>query len=203
MCRHPRPENRQQPTPTPNNTDGTEVQINRLAKFGLWVSLVSLLGVIVQLPWYASLVLALLAAVIGCVAKVQIDRSNGTLKGNTTRFFSDHYCLHCNCHSLGPTPTKSTRNIGFAVRLPAPSIRHPLQRTTGEQNMDACVIVFVKNPVPGQVKTRLVPYLSPEQAASLYQAFLIDWCNSPFQTLYSPPRNCLYTRPKVWVLSRH
>jgi rSAM/selenodomain-associated transferase 1 len=44
--------------------------------------------------------------------------------------------------------------------------------------MDACVIVFVKNPVPGQVKTRLVPYLSPEQAASLYQAFLIDWCNA-------------------------
>ena len=44
--------------------------------------------------------------------------------------------------------------------------------------MDACVIVFVKNPVPGQVKTRLVPYLSPEQAASLYQAFLVDWCNS-------------------------
>ena len=44
--------------------------------------------------------------------------------------------------------------------------------------MAACVIVFVKNPVPGQVKTRLIPYLSPEQAASLYQAFLVDWCNA-------------------------
>ena len=44
--------------------------------------------------------------------------------------------------------------------------------------MAACVIVFVKNPVPGQVKTRLTPYLSPEQAASLYQAFLVDWCNT-------------------------
>lgn len=43
--------------------------------------------------------------------------------------------------------------------------------------MAACVIVFAKNPVTAQVKTRLVPYLSPERAASLYQAFLIDWCN--------------------------
>ena len=83
-----RSENRQETTPTPDNADVTEVQINRLAKFGLWVSLVSLLGVIVQLPWYASLVLALLAAVVGCVAKVQIDRSHGTLKGNLIAFLA-------------------------------------------------------------------------------------------------------------------
>ena len=83
-----RTENRQQTTPTPDNTDGTEVQINRLAKFGLWVSLVSLLGVILQLPWYASSILALLAAVVGCVAKVQIDRSHGTLKGNLLAFLA-------------------------------------------------------------------------------------------------------------------
>ena len=44
--------------------------------------------------------------------------------------------------------------------------------------MDACIIVFVKSPVPGQVKTRLIPHLSSEQAASLYQAFLVDWCNA-------------------------
>ena len=60
--------------------------------------------------------------------------------------------------------------------------------------MDACVIVFVKSPVPGQVKTRLIPHLSAEQAASLYQAFLVDWCNALSEILtvqrviaYTPP----------------
>lgn len=83
-----RPENRQQTTSTPDNADVPDAQINRFAKFGLWVSLVSLLGVILQLPWYASSVLALLAAVTGCIAKVQIDRSNGTLKGNLIAFLA-------------------------------------------------------------------------------------------------------------------
>ncbi|MDE0014980.1 MAG: TIGR04282 family arsenosugar biosynthesis glycosyltransferase [Candidatus Poribacteria bacterium] len=42
--------------------------------------------------------------------------------------------------------------------------------------MKTCVIVFAKNPIPNAVKTRLVPTLSPEQAATLYTAFLTDWC---------------------------
>ena len=37
---------------------------------------------------------------------------------------------------------------------------------------------FAKNPVPNQVKTRLVPPLSPEQAATLYTVFLTDWCET-------------------------
>lgn len=44
--------------------------------------------------------------------------------------------------------------------------------------MKTCVIVFAKNPVPNQVKTRLVPPLSPEQAATLYTAFLTDGCET-------------------------
>ena len=44
--------------------------------------------------------------------------------------------------------------------------------------MKTCVIVFAKNPVPNQVKTRLVPSLSPEQAATVYTAFLTDWCDT-------------------------
>ena len=44
--------------------------------------------------------------------------------------------------------------------------------------MKTCVIVFAKNPIPNQVKTRLVPPLSPEQAATLYTAFLTDWCKT-------------------------
>ena len=61
--------------------------------------------------------------------------------------------------------------------------------------MAACVIVFVKNPVPGQVKTRLVPYLSPEQAASLYQAFLVDWCNA-LSAISTGHRVIAYTPPE-------
>lgn len=44
--------------------------------------------------------------------------------------------------------------------------------------MKTCLIVFAKNPVPNQVKTRLIPTLSPEQAATLYTAFLTDWCET-------------------------
>ena len=44
--------------------------------------------------------------------------------------------------------------------------------------MKTCVIVFAKNPVPNQVKTRFVPTFSPEQAATLYTAFLTDWCET-------------------------
>ena len=60
--------------------------------------------------------------------------------------------------------------------------------------MTCCTIVFAKNPVPNQVKTRLRPALSPEQAAGLYRAFLIDWCSAlsklPTNDLviaYAPP----------------
>ena len=61
--------------------------------------------------------------------------------------------------------------------------------------MTACIIVFVKNPVPGQVKTRLIPHLSPEQAASLYQAFLIDWCNA-LSEISATRRVIAYTPPE-------
>ncbi len=44
--------------------------------------------------------------------------------------------------------------------------------------MKTCIIVFAKNPVPNQVKTRLVPPLSPEQAARVYTAFLTDGCDT-------------------------
>lgn len=60
--------------------------------------------------------------------------------------------------------------------------------------MSTCLIVFAKNPVPNQVKTRLLPEISPEQAASLYRAFLTDWCemltnisNVDVVIAYTPP----------------
>lgn len=60
--------------------------------------------------------------------------------------------------------------------------------------MKTCLIVFAKNPVPNQVKTRLIPTLSPKQAATLYTAFLTDWCetlakltNIDLVIAYTPP----------------
>ena len=44
--------------------------------------------------------------------------------------------------------------------------------------MKTCVIVFAKNPIPNEVKTRLLSTLSPKQAATLYTAFLTDWCEA-------------------------
>ena len=44
--------------------------------------------------------------------------------------------------------------------------------------MANCIIVFAKNPVPNEVKTRLIPFLTPDRAASLYRAFLVDWCGA-------------------------
>lgn len=40
--------------------------------------------------------------------------------------------------------------------------------------MKSCLIAFVKAPIPGQVKTRLIPFLSAQTAAELYKAFLLD-----------------------------
>ena len=40
--------------------------------------------------------------------------------------------------------------------------------------MTALLIIFAKEPRPGQVKTRLSPPLSPEAAAQLYQCFIQD-----------------------------
>ena len=44
--------------------------------------------------------------------------------------------------------------------------------------VNTCLIVFAKNPVPNQVKTRLFTHMSPKQAALIYRAFLIDWCEA-------------------------
>ena len=40
--------------------------------------------------------------------------------------------------------------------------------------MSAHLVVFVKNPVPGTVKTRLQARYTPEQAADFYRAFILD-----------------------------
>ena len=41
-------------------------------------------------------------------------------------------------------------------------------------HMTALLIIFAKEPRPGQAKTRLAPLLSPTAAAQLYHSFLKD-----------------------------
>lgn len=40
--------------------------------------------------------------------------------------------------------------------------------------MNVALAIMVKQPAPGQEKTRLCPPLTPEQAAELYRCFLLD-----------------------------
>lgn len=56
-----------------------------------------------------------------------------------------------------------------------PSVDNPkffiIKKQTHVKNS---LIIFAKRPVPGNVKTRLVPFLSEEKAAGLYEAMLLD-----------------------------
>jgi len=44
-------------------------------------------------------------------------------------------------------------------------------------NINNALIIVAKRPAPGQTKTRLSPPLSPKQAASLYECFVLDTLN--------------------------
>ncbi|MCP5008265.1 MAG: glycosyltransferase [Planctomycetes bacterium] len=44
--------------------------------------------------------------------------------------------------------------------------------------MDTALIMFAREPVPGNVKTRLSPHISPQKAAVLYSAFIVDILNN-------------------------
>ena len=39
---------------------------------------------------------------------------------------------------------------------------------------DSALIIFAKAPIPGQVKTRLCPPLTPDEAASLHGSVVLD-----------------------------
>jgi uncharacterized protein len=50
----------------------------------------------------------------------------------------------------------------------------PVLRCAPTTYMRRALVIVGKAPVPGRAKTRLVPPLSPEEAAALYRAFLVD-----------------------------
>lgn len=45
---------------------------------------------------------------------------------------------------------------------------------TAVQQQSAALVIFAKAPVPGQVKTRLCPPLTPDEAATVHGSFVID-----------------------------
>lgn len=55
---------------------------------------------------------------------------------------------------------------------------HPSRRNTGnttrQEMADSALVVFAKAPIPGQVKTRLCPPLTPDEAATVHGSFVID-----------------------------
>ncbi|MCZ6680111.1 MAG: hypothetical protein O7E52_23010 [Candidatus Poribacteria bacterium] len=126
----PRPRNQRRTPSSSPNPDTTDARISNLAKFSLWVSLVSLAGVLIDLPWYASLTLSLLAAATGFVAKYRIDASGGSLKGSVIAFLAiiiaciviaitwkQHQSSQPEpsdlrvAHLLPPTPIKANTNL--------------------------------------------------------------------------------------------
>jgi Uncharacterized protein conserved in bacteria len=49
---------------------------------------------------------------------------------------------------------------------------HPAD--TAHRSTPAALVIFAKAPIPGQVKTRLCPPLTPDEAATLHGSFVLD-----------------------------
>ncbi|HEX5646026.1 MAG TPA: TIGR04282 family arsenosugar biosynthesis glycosyltransferase [Nitrospira sp.] len=55
-----------------------------------------------------------------------------------------------------------------------PSQKLSPQPASTQQGEPSALIVFAKAPIPGQVKTRLCPPLTPDEAATLHGSFVLD-----------------------------
>ena len=83
-----------------------------------------------------------------------------------------------------------------------------------------CILLFLKAPTPGKVKTRLAASIGFKEAAELYSAFVLDWCDrlhqfceltpaitpatppTTLRVMYSPPEAkdaiAQWLRPSQW-----
>ena len=62
-------------------TGSAEAKVPQIAKFSLWISLVSLLAALIQLPLYACAVLSVLAIGLALLGAYRINTGEGGLKG--------------------------------------------------------------------------------------------------------------------------
>jgi uncharacterized protein len=56
------------------------------------------------------------------------------------------------------------------MKQPSSPSPHPAPRTPHQ----AALVIFAKAPIPGEVKTRLCPPLTPDEAATLHGSFVLD-----------------------------
>jgi hypothetical protein len=73
---------------------------------------------------------------------------------------------------MGDRQAKNPNDRTGAVDLTSSSGPSPL--ASRPQRAASALIIFAKAPVPGQVKTRLCPPLTPDEAATLHGSFVLD-----------------------------
>jgi uncharacterized protein len=59
-------------------------------------------------------------------------------------------------------------------RKGAHSPSRPLPLASSLQRAESALVIFAKAPIPGEVKTRLCPPLTPDEAATLHGSFVLD-----------------------------
>ena len=57
---------------------------------------------------------------------------------------------------------------------PHPASSGSPRQSASSRRAEAALVLFAKAPIPGQVKTRLCPPLTPDEAASLHGSFVLD-----------------------------
>lgn len=68
-------------------------------------------------------------------------------------------------------------------RKPEKKPQHPLPLAPRPKAAEAALVIFTKAPIPGEVKTRLCPPLTPDEAASLHGSFVLDAAERSNQTV--------------------
>ncbi len=75
--------------------------------------------------------------------------------------------------AMSDNTNRQARGVGRQAEPPGPA---PSQFTPHASRLtpDGALIIFARAPVPGQVKTRLCPPLTPDEAASLHGSLVLD-----------------------------
>src|SRR5690349_17206198 len=72
------------------------------------------------------------------------------------------------------SPAANRNNYASLLRLSTPATSGGIAAAVADN--PGLVVMFVREPIAGAVKTRLVPALGPDGAAALYRAFIDDMC---------------------------
>ena len=75
---------------------------------------------------------------------------------------------------------KSDTDLRFEIMGSATQMDHHLKRIQrrGDPAAEGALVIFAKAPIPGQVKTRLCPPLTPRRSGDLHGSFVLDTLNA-------------------------